>query len=102
MEMRETRVRRFDRCVPPPPVGLKDHGFVAGQAITKAEAGKVAKHEKACIENHHVFVPFAFDTFGAFTPDAVRFVKRVQQVVKGQNFMFSRECISFNLRGKQR
>ncbi|MFS7982457.1 putative exostosin [Helianthus anomalus] len=72
-----------------------NHGFVAGQAITKAEAGKVAKHEKACIENQHVFVPFAFDTFGALAPDAVRFLKRVQQVVssntahvKGQNFVF--------------
>ncbi|MFS7899287.1 putative exostosin [Helianthus anomalus] len=80
-----------------PLVGLRDHGFVVGQAITKAEAGKVAKHEKACIENQHVFVPFAFDTFGALAPDAVRFLKRVQQVVssntahvKGQNFVFSR------------
>ncbi|MFS7970366.1 putative exostosin [Helianthus anomalus] len=80
-----------------PLVGLRDHGFVAGQAITKAEAGKVAKHEKACIENQHVFAPFAFDTFGALAPDAVRFLKRVQQVVssntahvKGQNFVFSR------------
>ncbi|MFS8020846.1 putative exostosin [Helianthus anomalus] len=70
---------------------------MAGQAITKAEAAKVAKHEKACIENQHVFVPFAFDTFGALAPDAVRFLKRVQQVVssktahvKGQNFVFSR------------
>ncbi|MFS7915398.1 putative exostosin [Helianthus anomalus] len=80
-----------------PLVGLTDHGFVAGQAITKAEAGKVAKHEKACIENQHVFVPFAFDTFGALAPDAVWFLKRVQQVVssntahvKGHNFVFSR------------
>ncbi|MFS8022418.1 putative exostosin [Helianthus anomalus] len=78
-------------------IGLRDHGFVAGQAITKAEAGKIAKHEKACIENQHVFVPFAFDTFGALAPDAMRFLKRVQQVVssntahvKGQNFVFSR------------
>ncbi|KAF5798267.1 hypothetical protein HanXRQr2_Chr07g0290861 [Helianthus annuus] len=80
-----------------PLVGLRDHGFVTGQATTKAEAAKVAKHEKACIENQHVFTPFAFDTFGALAPDAVRFLKRVQQVVssntahvKGQNFVFSR------------
>ena len=80
-----------------PLVGLRDHGFVAGHAITKAEAGKVAKHEKACLENQHVFVPFAFDTFGALGPDAVRFLKRVQQIVssnsthvKGRNFVFSR------------
>ncbi|MFS7951117.1 putative exostosin [Helianthus anomalus] len=66
-------------------------------SLTKAEAAKVAKHEKACIENQHVFVPFAFDTFGALVPDAVRLLKRVQQVlssntahVKGQNFVFSR------------
>ncbi|MFS7949243.1 hypothetical protein Hanom_Chr06g00569271 [Helianthus anomalus] len=45
----------------------------------------------------HVFVPFAFNTFGALAHDAVRFLKRVQQVVssntahvKGQNFVFSR------------
>ncbi|MFS8009990.1 putative soyasaponin III rhamnosyltransferase [Helianthus anomalus] len=56
-----------------------------------------SKHKKACIENQHVFVPFAFDTFGALAPDSVRFLKRVQQVVssntahvKGQNFVFSR------------
>ncbi|MFS7949826.1 putative exostosin [Helianthus anomalus] len=94
--------KRFHRChFSPlgvsPLVGLRDHGFVAGQAITKAEAGKVAKHEKACIENQHVFVPFALDTFGALAPDAVPFLKRVQQVVssntahvKVQNFVFSR------------
>ncbi|KAM0011498.1 putative exostosin [Helianthus debilis subsp. tardiflorus] len=29
-----------------PLVWLRDHGFMAGQAITKAEAAKVAKHEK--------------------------------------------------------
>ncbi|MFS8013705.1 putative exostosin [Helianthus anomalus] len=80
-----------------PLVGLRDHGFVAGQAITKVDATKVAKHEKACIENQHVFVSFAFDTFGALAPDVVRFLKRVQQVVnsntthvKRQNFVFSK------------
>ncbi|KAJ0481756.1 putative exostosin [Helianthus annuus] len=30
-----------------PLVGLKDKGFVVGQAVLKAEASKVAKHEKA-------------------------------------------------------
>ncbi|KAJ0789034.1 putative exostosin [Helianthus annuus] len=77
-----------------PLVGLRDHGFVAGQVITKAKAVKVAKHKKACIENQHVFVPFAFDTFSSLTPNAVRFLKQVQQVVssnithvKGHNFV---------------
>ncbi|XP_076901857.1 uncharacterized protein LOC143556417 [Bidens hawaiensis] len=79
-----------------PLVGLRDHGFVVGHAINKAEAGKVAKHEKACLENQHVFIPFAFDTFGALGPDAVQFLKRVQQVVSSNsahakgNVVFSR------------
>ncbi|KAJ0837048.1 putative exostosin [Helianthus annuus] len=32
-------------------VGLRDNEFVAGQALLKAESGKFAKHEKACLEN---------------------------------------------------
>ncbi|KAJ0799682.1 putative exostosin [Helianthus annuus] len=80
-----------------PLVGLKDKGFVVGQAVLKAEASKVAKHEKACLENQHVFVPFAFDTFGGLAPNAVRLLNRVQKVVnsnssslKVSNFVFSR------------
>ncbi|KAK9052651.1 hypothetical protein SSX86_029281 [Deinandra increscens subsp. villosa] len=80
-----------------PLVGLRDNGFVAGQAVLKAESGKVAKHEKACLENQHVFIPFAFDTFGSLAPEAVGFLNRVQRVVhsnsstpKNQNFVFSR------------
>ncbi|GJS43692.1 hypothetical protein Tco_0568735 [Tanacetum coccineum] len=34
-----------------PLVGVRDNGFVAGQAALKAESSKVAKHEKACLEN---------------------------------------------------
>ncbi|KAL8248330.1 hypothetical protein R6Q59_005198 [Mikania micrantha] len=63
----------------------------------KAELGKIAKHEKACAENQHAFIPFAFDTFGSLAPDAATFLKRVQQVVhsnsstpKNANFVFSR------------
>ena len=80
-----------------PLVGLKDTGFVAGLAALKAESNKVAKHEKACLENQHVFVPFAFDTFGVLAPEAVRLLNRVQKVVnsissslKVSNFVFSR------------
>ncbi|KAK9048234.1 hypothetical protein SSX86_016863 [Deinandra increscens subsp. villosa] len=80
-----------------PLVGLRDSGFVAGQAAQKAEAGKVAKHESACLENQHVFIPFAFDTFGFLAPEAVDFLRRVQRVVhsnstspKAHNFVFSR------------
>ncbi|KAF5807940.1 hypothetical protein HanXRQr2_Chr04g0139741 [Helianthus annuus] len=80
-----------------PLVGLKDKGFVVGQAVLKAEASKVAKHEKPCLENQHVFVPFACDTFGGLAPDVVRLLNRVQKVVnsnssslKVSNFVFSR------------
>ncbi|GJS51996.1 hypothetical protein Tco_0625358, partial [Tanacetum coccineum] len=80
-----------------PLVGLRDNGFVAGQAALKAESSKVAKHEKACLENQHVFIPFAFDTFGFLAPEAEEFLNSVQRVVqsnfstpKTQNFIFSR------------
>ncbi|GKA45595.1 putative exostosin-like protein [Tanacetum coccineum] len=60
-----------------PLVGLRDNGFVAGQAALKAESSKVAKHEKACLENQHVFIPFAFDTFGFLAPEAEEFLNKV-------------------------
>ncbi|GJX66651.1 hypothetical protein Tco_0300994 [Tanacetum coccineum] len=65
-----------------PLVGLRDNGFVAGQAALKAESSKVAKHVKACLENQHVFIPFAFDTFGFLAPEAEEFLNRVQRVVQ--------------------
>jgi hypothetical protein len=64
-----------------PLVGLREQGFIAGEAARKAEVSKVAKHEQACMENQHVFVPFAFDTFGGLAPEAVRFLQRVKRVV---------------------
>ncbi|KAL8250908.1 hypothetical protein R6Q59_034601 [Mikania micrantha] len=80
-----------------PLVGLRDTGFVAREAVLKAELGKIAKHEKACAENQHAFIPFAFNTFGSLAPDAATFLKRVQQVVhsnsstpKNANFVFSK------------
>ncbi|KAL8251129.1 hypothetical protein R6Q59_034822 [Mikania micrantha] len=80
-----------------PLVGLRDTGFVARQAVLKTELGKIAKHEKACAENQHAFIPFAFDTFGSLAHDAATFLKRVQQVMhsnsstpKNANFVFSR------------
>ncbi|KAF5762881.1 hypothetical protein HanXRQr2_Chr15g0673831 [Helianthus annuus] len=41
-----------------PLVGLRETGFLAGQAARKAKSKKVDKHVKACAENQHVFVPF--------------------------------------------
>ncbi|GJR77916.1 putative reverse transcriptase domain-containing protein [Tanacetum coccineum] len=80
-----------------PLVGLRDNGFVAGQATLKAKSSNVVKHEKTCLENQHVFIPFAFDTFGFLAPEAEEFFTRVQRVVQSnfstpttQNFIFSR------------
>nr|GEV28544.1 auxilin-like protein [Tanacetum cinerariifolium] len=74
-----------------------DNRFVAGQAALKLESNKVTKHEKACLENQHVFIPFAFDTFSFLAPEAEEFFTRVQRVVQSnlstpmtQNFIFSR------------
>ncbi|GJV46673.1 hypothetical protein Tco_1431209 [Tanacetum coccineum] len=66
-----------------PLVGLSSRGFTAGQAALEAASGKVTKHEKACIENQHVFIPFAFDTFGFLAPEAVELLSRVQRVMHG-------------------
>ncbi|KAJ0449292.1 putative exostosin [Helianthus annuus] len=53
----------------------------AGISALKAASGKVTKHEKACLDNQHVFIPFAFDTFGFLTPEAVDLLSRVQRVM---------------------
>nr|GEZ01415.1 hypothetical protein [Tanacetum cinerariifolium] len=54
------------------------------QAALKAESSKVAKYEKACLENQHVFIPFAFDTFGFLAPETEKFLNRVQRVVQNE------------------
>ncbi|MFS7928447.1 hypothetical protein Hanom_Chr04g00320901 [Helianthus anomalus] len=76
---------------------LLENGFVAGLAARKAESKKVDKHAKACAENQHVFIPFAFDTFGSLAPEAINFLTRVQRVIhnncstpRGQGFVFGR------------
>ena len=78
-------------------VALRDNGFIAGHAASKAESCKISKHEKACLENQHVFIPLAFDTFGFLATGAVNFLTRVQRAIhsnvstpRGQNFVFSR------------
>jgi len=55
--------------------------FTVGQADLKAASSKVAKHEKACSDNQHAFIPFAFDTFGFLAPEVVGLLHRVQKVM---------------------
>ncbi|GJZ84461.1 hypothetical protein Tco_0649800 [Tanacetum coccineum] len=80
-----------------PLVGLRDNGFVAGQAALKAESSKVAKHDKACLENQHVFIPFAFDTFGFLAPEADEFLTRVQRVVQSSFILSPSGCAFFSV-----
>nr|GEX38106.1 signal recognition particle, SRP19 subunit [Tanacetum cinerariifolium] len=79
---------------------LSSQGFTAGHAALKVASCKGTKHEKSCIENQHVFVPFAFDTFGFLAPEAVELLNRVQRVMnsnvmtpRSTNIVFKR--ISF-------
>ncbi|GKD13113.1 hypothetical protein Tco_1197520, partial [Tanacetum coccineum] len=64
-----------------PLVGLSSRGFTAGQAASKVASCKVTKHEKTCIANQYVFIPFAFDTFGFFAHEAAELLSRVQRVM---------------------
>nr|GEX03266.1 putative reverse transcriptase domain-containing protein [Tanacetum cinerariifolium] len=64
-----------------PLVGLTSRGFTAGQAALKAASSKVIKHEKACIRNQHVFIPFAFDIFGFLAQEAMELLSRVQRIM---------------------
>ncbi|GJS42908.1 hypothetical protein Tco_0567951 [Tanacetum coccineum] len=80
-----------------PLVRLSSRGFTAGQAALKAASCKVTKHEIACIENQHVFISFAFDTFGFLAPEAVELLSRVQRFThinvmtpKSTNVVFKR------------
>jgi hypothetical protein len=60
-----------------PLVGLTTEDFTVGQAALKTDSNKVVKHERACSDNEHVFIPFAFDTFGFLASEAVNILKRV-------------------------
>ncbi|KAF5817390.1 hypothetical protein HanXRQr2_Chr02g0052461 [Helianthus annuus] len=63
-----------------PLVGLEGSAFTVGHATLKAASGKVTKHKKMCLDNQHVFIPLAFDTFGFLAPEAMDLLSRVQRV----------------------
>jgi hypothetical protein len=64
-----------------PLVGLVVGHFIVGRTTFKVASSKMAKHEKMCSDNQHIFILFAFDTFGFFAPDAVNLLKRFQKVM---------------------
>ncbi|PNX81415.1 auxilin-like protein, partial [Trifolium pratense] len=47
-----------------PLVGSTTGDFTVGQTALKAASSKVVEHERVSSDNQHVFMPFAFDTFG--------------------------------------
>ena len=64
-----------------PLVRLGVRPFMKGQAALKAVSSKGVKHEKTCSDNQHVFIPFAFDTFGFLALEVVDLLHRVQKVM---------------------
>ncbi|GJU72051.1 mutator type transposase [Tanacetum coccineum] len=79
-----------------PLMGLSSQGFTVGEAALKVASYKVTKHEKACFENQHVFIPFAFDTFGFFAPEAVELLTRVQCVMNSNVMTYRSTNVVFN------
>jgi hypothetical protein len=41
----------------------------------------MVKYEKACSDNQHVFISFAFDTFDFLAPEAVELLNRIQKIM---------------------
>jgi hypothetical protein len=54
-----------------PYVGLRVGDFTVGWAALKTASSKMVKHERTCSDNQHMFISFAFDTFGFLAPEAV-------------------------------
>lgn len=69
-----------------PFVGLGSGVFTVGQAALKNVSCKMAKHKKACVDNQHTFIHFAFDTFGFLATNDMEFLKKAQRV-KHSNVM---------------
>lgn len=62
-----------------PLMELGVRAFTVGHASLKDVSRKVVKHEKASTDNQHVFISFAFDTFGFLTLGVVDLLHRVQR-----------------------
>jgi hypothetical protein len=77
------RIREKHVCVyligVSPFLGLRVEDFTVGQSTLAPS--KTVKHEKLCFDNQHIFILFAFDTFGFLAPEVVDLLKRVQNVM---------------------
>lgn len=61
-----------------PLVGQRSSVSTVGQTALKVVSFKMTKHEKACLDNQNMFVPFAFDTFDLLASKTVEPLSHVQ------------------------
>jgi len=66
------------------PMSLSGSTFVGVDALKKAVAGKMRKHEQACAVQGYSFIPFGFDTFGRLSPEAIQLLSRLKSSVRLQ------------------
>jgi hypothetical protein len=52
-----------------------------GYTALKAVSSRMAKHEKTFFDNQHIFILFAFDSFGFLARKAENLLKNVQKVI---------------------
>lgn len=64
-------------------------GWLGPSAISMAVTKKLTKDQLICVQNGHAFLPFAFDTFGGFSPEAIYFLGRLHCSLAG--FMYTRD-----------
>jgi hypothetical protein len=57
--------------------GLGVGYFTMRWAAVKVTSSKMPKHEKACANNQHILILFAFDIFGILALEAVNLLKKV-------------------------
>lgn len=65
--------------------------WLGSMALSSAVSRNLAKHQLSCVQNGFVFLPFAFDTFGGFSPEAVSLLCRLHRSLVG--FMYSRDIV---------
>jgi hypothetical protein len=47
----------------------------------------LVKHEKACSDNWHAFILFAFDTFDFLAPETMSLLQRVQKIINSSGVL---------------
>lgn len=65
--------------------------WLGSSAISVAVSKKLANHQSSCVPNGYTFLPFAFYTFGGFSPEAIPLVARLHRSLAG--LMYSRDIV---------